>query len=505
MTVPPVLHQVPAPDPHTGSSRRWPGAVVLGATAFGVLILIAVGVMVLLWPSPPRTHRIAMVTDIEPHRNLLGQQIREEGRRHHLDIVLSSNNYGALEALAKVDSPSDFKLALVHGGITAREYPRVRVVTALINEPLHVLVRPELAAGALSALRGKRVNLGPATTASHHLGREVLAFVGLPPPTERDPGGYTLDSTSLEDLERELGRIEALSGPDRDQAVGTLPDAVIFLAPLPSPLARRLVTGFGYRLLPVPFAEAFHLEHLTLPNAVGIRVDRSLMGTAVIPPYTYGGDPPVPSKSYPTLSTPLLLIAQDDTDPEAVFRLLETIHDSPLANVIHPPPLDEQVPPLPFHAGTEQFLRRNEPLLSPELAAKLGTLAGGFGTIVSGLIALFTFLRLRKLRRFESYYRELSHIELIARGQVADLDIPADPDARRAHLETRLSALKCRVVDDFAEGGLAGEGLMAGIVALINDTRESLARLLPQSGRSLTNPVTTEPIARQYAGTRRCT
>jgi hypothetical protein len=44
----------------------------------------------------------------------------------------------------------------------------------------------------------------------------------------------------------------------------------------------------------------------------------------------------------------------------------------------------------------------------------------------------------------------------------------------------RLSSLKCQVLEDFAEGGLKGEGLVAGIIALINDTRESLARSLPQ-------------------------
>ncbi len=404
--------------------------------------------MALLWPSPPRTHQIHMVTDVEPHRKLLAQQIREEGRHHHLDLVLSSKNYGSLDALDKADSSSEAKLALVSGGITAREYPRLRVVTVLTYEPLHVLVRPELAEGGWSALRGKRVYLGPRTTASHHLAREVLAFVGLMPTTERGSGGYTLESTSRENLHRELDHIEGLRGPDRAQAVGKLPDAVAFLAPLPSLLARRLAMGFGYHLLPVPFAEAFHLERLNLPNSGGIRIDRSVMGAAVIPRYTYGGDPPVPSKPYPTISAPLLLIAQDDTDPEAVFRLLETIHDSSLTNAIHPPPLGEQVPPFPFHPGAKRFLRRHEPLLSPETTAKLGTLAGGIASFASGSIALLAFLRLQKLRRFASYYREVSSIELIARAKMADPNAPPDPDAR-AHLETRLSALKHRVVEDF--------------------------------------------------------
>lgn len=458
----------PTPAPN---SRRtsWGTFIVVG------LALVAVGVMIWLWPSSPRTHRVKMVTDIEPHRNLLGQQIREEGYRHHLDLELSAKNYGALTALAEADTPSDVKLALVPGGIKAKDYSRVRVVATLANEPLHVLVRPELAGGGLSALRGRRVDLGPDTTASHHLARAVLAFAGLKPTSDRNVAGYTLESTDLQDLHRALDRIETLSGSERTQAVSKLPDAVLFLAPLPSLLARRLVTEIGYDLLPVPFAEAFCVERLSPPDSGGIRIDCSVMGSSVIPAYTYRGDPPVPAKPCPTICAPLLLIAQDDTDPEAVFRLLETVYDSPLKNAIRPPELHEQAPPFPFHTGTERFLRRHEPWLTPDAASKLKSLIGGLASFASGAIGLYTFLRIRKIRRFESYYRELSRIELIARGQMADPNCPHEPVARRAELEARLSALRCRIFQDFARGGLKGESELAGIVAMINDTRKSLA------------------------------
>jgi hypothetical protein len=102
-------------------------------------------------------------------------------------------------------------------------------------------------------------------------------------------------------------------------------------------------------------------------------------------------------------------------------------------------------------------------------------LATGIAYFLWGAIALYGFLRLRKLRRFESYYREIGQIEMIARGLEDDPAAPTDVPSLRAHLEARLTALKCKVLTDFAEGGLKGEGLMAGIIALINDTRESLA------------------------------
>lgn len=461
----------------------WTGRIALAAIVAAAFALCAFGLVALLWPTSPRRHQIRLVTDIDPHRQALGEQIRAEGRRHYLDIELSTKDYSALSTLDFTDSANEAKYALAPGGITTRDYRRVRVVTALNYEPLHVLVRPQLAEGGLAGLRGKRVNIGLPTSASYHLSREVLAFVGLLPLPERPAGGYVLDATSPASLQQELGRIETLAGPERAESIARLPDAFLFLAPLPSEFAKRLVVECGYRLLPVPFAEAYCAERLNRPDSTGIRIDRSVLGKALIPPYTYGGDPPVPPRPCPTISAPLLLIAREDADPDAVYRLVETIYDSPLRSDIHPPPLDEQVPPFPFHPGTERFLHRHDPLLTPETTSRIGSIVGGTASFLSGIVGLVTFLRIRKLRRFESYYRELSRIELTARQKLSDPDCPNDAAARRAYLDSRLSALQCRVYHDFARGRLRGENLLADIVGMINDTRESLG----------TNAVQTEP------------
>jgi hypothetical protein len=204
-----------------------------------------------------------------------------------------------------------------------------------------------------------------------------------------------------------------------------------------------------------------------------------LLTPTAIPPYTYGSAPPVPAQPCPTIGAPLLLIAQDDTDPEAVARLLETIYDSPLTNVIRPRPLRDQVAVFPLHPGTQRYLRRNDPLLKPEHASRLATLAGGMGAFLSGSLAFYGFLRLRKLRRFESFYHKIGHIDLLAHGLQVDPTAPTDPEALRSHLEAQLTALKHEALKEFEEGGLKGEGLMAGIIALINDTRQSLAGMVP--------------------------
>jgi TRAP-type uncharacterized transport system substrate-binding protein len=447
---------------------------ILGAVLVVAITGCVFAALSLLRPSRPHTHRVHMATGAIPRTVFLAEQIRAEGARHHLDIVLTTKEYGSLDALKEIDSPDEIKFALIVGGVTTRDYPHVRTVTSLAKEYLHLLVKRELAEQGISGLRGKRIALGPPTTASYHVARDVLAFGNLLP-TSDTRRGDGIDPMTPQEALRELARIESLAEPARAEAVARLPDAVMYLAPIPSLFARRLITHFGYKLVPLPFAEAYALDRLNPPSTEGVRIDRAMMTAGVIPAYTYGSNPAEPAKECPTICAPLIMVAEDDADPEAVSLLLETIYDSTLTNAIRPTALDDQVSAFPRHPGTERYLHRNDPLLTSEVASKLSRLAVGIFYFLSGVIALYGFLRLRHLRRFEAYYHEIGQIEMTARGLEDDPDAPADMPSLRSYLERRLTALKCRVLEDFAQGGLKGEGLMAGIIALINDTRESLA------------------------------
>jgi hypothetical protein len=136
--------------------------------------------------------------------------------------------------------------------------------------------------------------------------------------------------------------------------------------------------------------------------------------------------------------------------------------------------MPDQVEQFERHLGTELYLRRRQPLLTPELMSHLGRLLGGLGAFFSGLLGLYGFLRIMQLRRFESYYEEVRRIVQVARGLEDDPDAPPDPDARRSYLLDQLDDLKSEAIRDFADGGLKGEGLLAGVVALVIDTRSSL-------------------------------
>jgi hypothetical protein len=446
------------------------------------LVLVGVGGYFLVRASGKQTYHVNMLVDVDPNRALLAARIASQAERHSLEVGLSSQPYGSLDAIELVDLPNPIDLALVPGGVARREYANVRQVVALALEPLQLLTRADLAATGVSALKGRRVCLGPSTSSLHFLARDVLAFAGLHPPDADRAGDYVAEVSSPQELAAQLDRIRGLSGAERDRAVAKLPDAVFVLSALPSLLARDLVALGGYRLVSLPFADAYCLDRIRPTDAGEVRIDRASFTATDLPAYTYHVDPPVPAEPCRTIATPLLLVAYAPTEAEGIARLLETIYDGPIAGLARPLPLRGQVPQFPFHAGTERYQRRSEPLLTPEMLSGLGKAAGGLGAFVSGVVALYGFLRLRQLRRFEAYYQEIRHLELIARGQETDPAAPAEPAARRMYLEDRLLDLKSRALQDFANGGLKGEGLMSGIVSLVNDTRSSLARLTPHDG-----------------------
>src|SRR5262249_25820693 len=162
-----------------------------------------------------------MTTDSMPRTVLVAEQIRAEGAHHHLDIVLTAKEYGTLSALEEVDSPSEKKLALVIGGVTTRDYPHVRTVTSLAKEHLHLLVKRELSEQGIAGLRGKHIGLGPPTTGSYHVSRDVLNFAGLAT-IETKSEGYIMDLMTHEQGVRELARIASLEGPARAEAIAQL-------------------------------------------------------------------------------------------------------------------------------------------------------------------------------------------------------------------------------------------------------------------------------------------
>ncbi len=469
------------------NTRRRRGLPVVRLVSLTTLLLVGIvlfvfGLRQLLSLGHPVTYHLNLVMDNEPNRQVLARRIAAEARKHGLVIELSETTYPSLESLKLVNTPNPIDVALVPEGVGRPEqFPNVRRVAALGIAPLHVLVRSELyesSAQSLAALRGKRINCGPTSSVTRVLARDLLQFSGLRSATVSDAGDYIDEAGSTQDLLARLDSIKSLPANERVQAIAALPDAALFLSTPPSLLARRLVAVAGYRMVSLPFVDAYTLDRLGLHDLqetpdVDV-VDRSSIVATTVPSQLYSTDPPVPATQCRTVGTWLLLVAYAPSDPEAAVRLLEVIYDSPLAGVIQPPPLSDHVSRFESHRGTELYLRRRRPLMTPELMSHLGRLLGGLGAFVSGVLALYGFLRILQLRRFESYYGEVRRIIQVSRGLEDDPEAPPSLDARRAYLLDQLDNLKSEAIRDFEEGGLRGEGLLAGVIALVNDTRSSL-------------------------------
>jgi TRAP-type uncharacterized transport system substrate-binding protein len=357
--------------------------------------------------------------------------------------------------------------------------PELRQAATLHVEPLHLLVKEEIHAEVserLSALRGKVVALGERGSGTNRLATEVMAFAGLRPGGDGSPGDFVASLVGYADLQAEADRAK-------------LPDAVFTVSTLPSPVARHLVKSHGFRLVSLPFFEAFALGALDEePRARPVgdrpdtRVDRRNVSSAEIPSFAYRIEPGVPPRTIPTLGTRLLLVVRRDVPEATVRRLLEVVYASPFAQAVQPAidaKLLDMPPELPWHEGTTAYLRRNAPVIAGDVVDLIEKELSIVGALLGGLFFLGQWLRRRFRRRreagFRSYIIRVAAIE--RRAMAAELAATLDLAALLG-LQEELGRLKAEALAKFAEGALEGEELMSGFLTHVSDTRDYLTRLI---------------------------
>ena len=421
------------------------------------------------WERPVRLRMTAGQEGGTRHR--IAQALQREAARRALAIELQAMA-GSEEALQAVES-GRVDAALVQGGLDMVYHPDLRQVAVLHVEPLHLLVKEEIhrtVARNLAGLRGKVVNLGERGSGTYSLATEVMAFSGL-----RAGIDYTERTHSYADLERETEG-------------SRLPDAVFSVSTLPSPIVRHLVTKHHYRLMSLPFREAFVLgaldqDHaLPHPRETATRIDRRYVYDATIPAFAYEIEPGVPPEAIHTLGTRLLLVARKDMAATTIRRLLEVVFNSPFSQVLQPPldaKLLESPPELPWHDGTTDYVRRNSPLIAGDVIDLIEKEVSILGVLVGGVFCLVQWLRRRyrwrRDRGFEAYILQVAQVErralVLSRAPTLDL-------AALLQLQEDLSQIKGEALERFAAGELDGEELMSGFLAHASDARDFLMRLI---------------------------
>ncbi len=400
-------------------------------------------------------------------RHSMAESLAAEAVRYRVVLKLVETA-GSEQALDRVNSRS-IDLALVQGGLGVGDRPNVRQVAALHVEPLHLLVKKELAEGvgrSLEALRGKSVNLGEVGSGTHALASDVMRFAGMG--ADADFHASTLSYDELEHI--------------RDR--NALPDALFMVSLLPSRVAKKLVGRHGLRLVALPFGEAYSIDGGTDETAgeATSGVARDHVIEATIPAFTYGVRPAVPPEPVRTLGTRLLLVAHKDVDPEAVSRVLEATFRTPFSQLAHPPLTDtllESAPEMPLHGGTLLYQERSKPLITGDIIDAIEKELSIAGAVLTAAFFLWQWLRsrYRRLREsgFEHYILKVGEIE----SRSLALELVARLDLRELlELQSELGRIKSEAIAKFADGELEGEDLMTGFLAHASDARDHLTRLI---------------------------
>jgi TRAP-type uncharacterized transport system substrate-binding protein len=413
-------------------------------------------------------------------RHQLAERLQAEVARQGLDLELHETP-GSEEALDQVNNHT-LDVALVQGGLKGGSRPNVRQVLALHMEALHLLVKKDLfdeVSRHLGALEGKRVSVGEVGSGTRSLSVEVLAFAGLHAQSADHPDGYVPLGLSRQQLFAE-----------KDEA--RLPDAFLVVSLLPSPTARYLVTKHGYRLVPLPFGEAFALEGMAPAEpgsggeALPSLVEKGHTYPTLIPAFACSVEPPVPAQPVPTLGTRLLLVAHQDVNPQAVRQLLEAVLESQVAKNGRPP-IDSQAldlpPEFPWHEGTMLYRDRNKPVVSGTVMDSAHKGLAIFAAAASGLFVLWQWTKMRRqlagAEGFTPYIHQATRIE--KQALQLERDQPAGAAQLRALVE-ELGRLKTEALDRFADGEFGGKELLVGFLAQVADVRACLTRLAVEQG-----------------------
>ncbi len=397
-------------------------------------------------------------------RGLEGRLVELPG----IDAVLSAVEAGTID------------VAFIPGAVHVAHTPRVRQVTPLYTEVLHLLVRGELetAVGhSIGALRDKRVNLGGLGSGQRDLAAAVMAFGGM-----GAGDGRLGDRFTALDLDRGA-MLQLAQTSSRD----ALPDATFVLATLPSIIARKLVRQFGYRVVPLPFSEAFALGTLAdaegpAPVGPAAHVQREYVADATIPPFTYEVEPGVPEQTVRTLGTRLVLVAGEHVHGDLVEQLLDVVYASRFAKIAHPPLTRDLLmlpPEFDLHAGTLDYLARDKPLVTGDRVDELSNTVSIAGAVIGGLIFVWQFQRQRRTtRRDETFAAYLLRVATIER-RASQLELAATLALEPLlELQRQLVTIRGEVLDRFEAGELEGRDVLAGFLTHVNATREYLASLI---------------------------
>jgi TRAP-type uncharacterized transport system substrate-binding protein len=408
----------------------------------------------------------------------IGDEVRSQGIL--LETVSDTNS----DTISTDVDAHRLDLGLVLGGFPPEAHRNVRQVASLGVEPLHLLVRPELLEGtapSLELLRGRRVSLGERDTNATRLAMDLLRLAGLRATTPTAAGDFEAVYMPEAEAIAQLQSWKRVAPPVRAALAERLPDALFVVDSLPAPLVDELVKTAGYRLVPLPYATALHLDNRRdesrrdESHQADVLLD-SRLEAMTIPAYTYGIAPAAPAEDCPTFGLRLLLIAHKDVSTNAVLRLLRSL-DQGAAQRYHVD-LDAVgvANELPLHPGAEAFAQGRRPMAVNDLLEPLTNFLSVLGAGAAGGLALWGFLRGLRAVHPDVHLKQIDRIERLLAGSELDESAPTLPRDFIGFLEGHLAEIKQAAIDDYSKGRLNNDDALMSILTLIADTRHMLVQ-----------------------------
>jgi len=361
-----------------------------------IVIALLVAAYVLLDPTPP--HRVVLATGPENSAyDEFGKRYAEELKRSHIQVELR-HTAGSRENLVLLrDGKEHVDLAFVQGGAsetihTDAENPdSVVSLGSLFYEPVWIFYRADRFAkfGSLTALRGRRVNIGVRGSGGPGLFTRLLAA----------------NQIEREELQRSmLGETDAVVA-----LLGGKLDAITLVSAPESPFVQMLLETPGIRLFEFANAEAYarryrYISPVVLPRGVA-QVARD-----------------VPSRDLQLIAATTSLVAQQNTHPAIIQLFVQAasrIHSGPgwIARAGQfPSPAQNE---FPLAKDAERYYRTGPPLLQRYLPFWLANLIDRMWVAIFSIVAVLIpvsrmvppLYRLRVRSRIFRWYRNLRSIE----------------------------------------------------------------------------------------------
>lgn len=383
------------------------------------------------------------------------------------------------EAICTAVDKGELDLGLVLGGFPTGTHANVRQVATFGVEPLHLLVRGELLQGrqaSLELLRGRVVSLGESKTNGAILAESLMRFAGFKPATDSSAGDYKPVYLRNRDLHVALTALANASPDSRAAFAAILPDAVLVVDSVPGPLVDRLVTIGGYRLVPLPYATALHLDARRNHGKNEDQLENSRLEATKIPACAYGINPAVPAADCETFGLRLMLVTNKSVSSVAILRLLRALDNGVVDKYRIELGVANQFEEFPIHPGAVAFAKGRKPLILGELLEPVQNVLSVVGAGGAGVFAVWGFLRGLRAVQPDVHLRQIDRIERLLRGDERDASAPVLPSELIDYLEQRLAAVKQAAIEDYAASRLHGDEAFMSILTLVADTRQLLAQ-----------------------------